>query len=181
MFLDKIPGGLLEHIRADSLMKASFMASRVSSATEFTWERKTKEGSINGPLSPKPKGGGKGGGAGGAGSPLSPSKGTFSSPGSMALARMSLAEGLTGYGDAMGSVGSPGGSGGSPRVPPLAPVVRHNREVSTARSVLRHSLRGAYNGGATQCVCGTTIPFCYETQHGHRTNSDYDKLNPLDP
>lgn len=112
------------------------------------------------PLSPKLKGGagrvsGVGGGAG-APSPLSPSKGAFSSPGSLALAKMSLAEGLTGYAEGEGSgddiasggagSGASGGAGGGSPGSLLPPVVRHNREVSTARSVLRHSLRGSYNG-----------------------------------
>jgi len=77
MFLDKIPGPMLEAIKADAMMKASFMAGRVASATEFTWERVTKD-SGQGPLGAsksKTKPMVKAGGGGGGGAASSPMKG----------------------------------------------------------------------------------------------------------
>ena len=192
--MDKIPAKSLESIRAESLMKASFMAKRVTSATEFTWhgQRAGKDGLATGLglMSPKPNSSGGGGGGmaedmgrggcartwgGGGDSPFSTFKSTCSSPGSLALARITLAEGLGGGGGGVakesvcgggggqrggidvGSHGSRSGYssggygddaddwlGGTSRGDVLSPVVRHNPEVSTARSVIRHSHSNCY-------------------------------------
>lgn len=157
MFLERVPGMLVESIKAESLMKASFMASRVANATEFTWERVIKEGKTAGALSPKMRGSAKS--SAGRGGALPGPK--FDSAGKMALAKMTLDEGLEGIEEDYSEDASENGGwqkkgGGSPSAagakkdhvggpPNLSPVTRHNRQVSTARSLLRHTLRRGYD------------------------------------